>query len=294
MYKYFSNLTRFTQKKNMKLDSLKQEQPFLADDSVGTLLLPKDKFSFWITYAFSEHMHQLASKIWGGLAILLAVLTITFGILGNDISIAFFIFSLFSLLFFLILFAVNCERDHKLYKLNSHNKMKLLMDIIENKPNASVQSWDIIARHMNKYLYLEGYYNTPNFFYDGNEVYYWFRRFVLEARMAPQQNIATTTQNSSSVADSKDGVKELDPNIASGTSPELAVLQASRIAASNLADRTELGKYEIVALQVYEESVAEYWANEYPVAFERVENFVDTTNTGTSKQDTTAEYADMV
>ncbi|CCD25758.1 uncharacterized protein NDAI_0F04400 [Naumovozyma dairenensis CBS 421] len=164
-----------------KMSKPSEEQSFLYNDSVRASVLPRDRFSFWITYLFYECIHLLEGKISAVFFILLILLIFTFVCLRIFTIVYVGCFLLFFLLgSFLSLLEHNSKLRTKTKKLNSQNQIKLLLDVIECKPNASSSSWDIIACHMNEYLYSEGAHNTPYFFYDGSETYWWFRKYVFE------------------------------------------------------------------------------------------------------------------
>ncbi|CCD25923.2 uncharacterized protein NDAI_0G01470 [Naumovozyma dairenensis CBS 421] len=171
----------------MKIDNSNQQRGFLPHDSTENVVLPKEKFSLWVIYLLDEYVHQLECHICAGLVILFTALTLIFTHLKNfpfTLSCCRFFMKL-SLFSFLLMFLISSYWMFKLCKMNLQSEIKILLEVIECKPNASPHSWDIIACHMNEYLYSEGFYSTPNFFYDGSGVYRWFR-FAIMKRLQAQ------------------------------------------------------------------------------------------------------------
>ncbi|CCD25773.1 uncharacterized protein NDAI_0F04550 [Naumovozyma dairenensis CBS 421] len=231
-----------------KMSKPSEEQSFLYNDSVRASVVPRDRFSFWITYLFYEYIHQLKGEGSAVLIMLLIVLTFTFACLRMFTIVVFGCLSIFIILFVsLFLFVFNSELNMKIEKLNSHNQIKLLLDVIECKPNGSSSSWDIIACHMNEYLYSEGAHNTPYFFYDGSETYWWFRKYVFEP---------------------------LDKQCRNKNTRQRRLID----------DGSELGKYKVVAFRVFKETIDKYWAEEYPAAYAEIENSLGTPTVGTARQ----------
>ncbi|CCD26002.2 uncharacterized protein NDAI_0G02270 [Naumovozyma dairenensis CBS 421] len=165
----------------MKMDKSDQVQSFLSNDAAETSVVPRDKFPFWLSYFFNEYIHQRFGQITGGVFIFICIFASisTYFKSGAAIFIAC-VYFLVLLMAVVIGYVYELRPNFKLRELNSQSQMKLLLEVIECKPTPSSSTWDVIACHVNEYLYTERYHTTPNYFYDGNEAYCWFRESVFE------------------------------------------------------------------------------------------------------------------
>ncbi|KAG0653325.1 hypothetical protein C6P44_001970, partial [Monosporozyma unispora] len=120
---------------------------------------------------------------------------------------------------------------------NWNSKLKFLNEVIVNKPNLDMSTWDIICQHMNSFMYTNTYWSTPYYFFDGKSCYRVFQNMVLRKYLGT----STATEES----DSDDSPENFNGSF------------------YNYEDRNVL-KYMRKAKVVYDESVEQYLKTRYP------------------------------
>ncbi|CCF56695.1 hypothetical protein KAFR_0B03990 [Kazachstania africana CBS 2517] len=220
-------------------------KPLNTETQPERVTLPEEVFRGRMPYYVNEYAHK---KIF--LTFFIGTLVgILFAILLSEQILICFIFSCFAVLSFVvsIVFAAIPTNE-----FTSHAKMKFLSEIIENKPNANIQTWTVITSHINEYLYDNGLWKTPYRFYNNEDCYAFFRSFVILPYI--MGNPYQDDNNNNNVDSNTFGIANPPPHLD----------------ISQLVDDFEVEAYKKRALNVFKDSVNEYWQSEFPEVIEMV------------------------
>ena len=198
------------------------------------IILPRDLFKNHLTFFLSELSHGTLFKAWFSVYAIIIFITIICIVRGSRFELIFFlgVASVVLLIIGFIPFSLFAQTS-----LNLDSKLKFLNEVIVNKPNLDMSTWDIICQHMNSFMYTNTYWSTPYYFFDGKSCYRVFQNMVLRKYLGT----STATEES----DSDDSPENFNGSF------------------YNYEDRNVL-KYMRKAKVVYDESVEQYLKTRYP------------------------------
>ncbi|CAI4054664.1 DUP/COS family protein SKDI_01G0860 [Saccharomyces kudriavzevii IFO 1802] len=124
--------------------------------------------------------------------------------------------------------------------------LKLSVEVITRKPAG--KEWKAVAYNMNQYLFDEGLWYTPYYFYCGRKCRYFFRNIIIKesagTHSSSSTNEAENTQSAAPATETSNGAAE----------------------PRSIEPVPILKRYMLKARQVEEEAQLEYWRKQYPDA----------------------------
>ncbi|KOH01397.1 DUP/COS family protein DI49_0065 [Saccharomyces eubayanus] len=125
-------------------------------------------------------------------------------------------------------------------------KIKLLMEVITYKPAVKGREWRTITYNMNQYLFCNGLWTTPYYFYSEMTCYDFFRTLI--------KGRISGTPSDSSTSD------------AENTQPEVPAADAPDDAARShiFSPDPIFEAYYLKAVEVEKEAQGKYWSSQYP------------------------------
>lgn len=161
-----------------------------ADDEY--VVLPRDIFKNHFTFFIYEIFHQRLFIIW--LSLFSTLLFTIFICVFKDASIDL-IFGLSLVTLFVSIFVIIPLILYNQPSFDMDTKMKFLSEVIKNKPNIDMTTWEIISQHMNNFLYENNHWPTPFCFFDGKSSHRMFQFLVIRKYLG----IDKTTDGQSSL-----------------------------------------------------------------------------------------------
>ncbi|CCF59788.1 hypothetical protein KAFR_0H03780 [Kazachstania africana CBS 2517] len=238
------------------MDSKDSDELLGARAEPATMPLPSTVFRNRFTYGLSEMFKTKRCQI--SYTLLLASITaaITFAnVPGKSDTSAL----LFALSFFILVATAFVTATVFIKEFNTFAKVKFFLYVVEYKPNIDPHSWDIIASHMNVYLYNEGYWFSPRCFYDGQAAYHYFKSLIVKSPLAKDvHSNVNGNQNAIPLASMNEaGVEAGNTN---NTESENGLQDAD----------FELKGFREKAIKVYRKSLDEYWQAHFVGASEQL------------------------
>ncbi|CAI4054670.1 DUP/COS family protein SKDI_01G0880 [Saccharomyces kudriavzevii IFO 1802] len=169
---------------DFKLDARNEPSAHLIEENVA---LPEDMFKSYWSYLLYEVVRYKPIMVF----VLIKVSLILFGVIFHDnedcvgFSMLFLFFTLLISIYPVTLFWLRVnDRDFEI---------ELLVEVIARKPAVKGKEWRTITYKMNRYLFNEGKWNTPYYFYCEESCHRYFLRLI-EGRTFQKQP-ATGTPN---------------------------------------------------------------------------------------------------
>ncbi|CAI4241176.1 CPA_1a_G0000820.mRNA.1.CDS.1 [Saccharomyces cerevisiae] len=152
---------------DVKLDVLNEPSAHLIEENVA---LPEDTFRSYWSYLLYEMAHYKPIMVLLSVIATLGVLITLFH--NNDACSIIFGISLFisSLVLLMALIAMSVRISDRDFII------KLLLEVITRKPAG--KGWRTVAYNMNQYLFHEGLWYTPYYFYCGRKCQYFFNSLI--------------------------------------------------------------------------------------------------------------------
>ncbi|CAI4239873.1 CPI_1c_G0000790.mRNA.1.CDS.1 [Saccharomyces cerevisiae] len=228
----------FSGYRNGKLRTLNEAGTHLIEENV---VLPKEIFSSYWNYLLYEMAHCKP------IMVLLSVIT-TLGVLitlfhNNDacsiiFGISLFISSLVLLVVVLSTFADPITEQDFVIKLS--------VEVIARKPVE--KAWGTVAYNMNQYLFMEGLWHTPYYFYSGKKCHGFFTTLTKKVNSSSYSDFSSNsvedTQSPVSAEKTTNGPNKFD----------------------SIRSDPILMTYISKAIEVEKEAQREYWRTQYPDA----------------------------
>ncbi|CAI4240720.1 CFF_collapsed_G0000800.mRNA.1.CDS.1 [Saccharomyces cerevisiae] len=153
---------------NAKSDSLDEPSAYLIEENVA---LPKDIFHSYLSYWIYEAAHctpvMFLSLVIGVLISIIILFHDNKNCVGVSVGFLVTFFIIFGCVLGGIFGIPICDRDFKI---------KLLGETIARRPAG--REWRTVAYNMNQYLFDEGLWYTPYYFYCGRKCQYFFNNLV--------------------------------------------------------------------------------------------------------------------
>lgn len=218
-----------SEKDNVKLDTLSQLEAHLIEDNVA---LPEDVFSSYPSYLLYElASYKPTMSIFMVLMILIS-LTVVF-----RENFACFIIFLASIVLICCLSPVAfCPFEEQISE--ELYQIKLLLEVITRKPAVRGREWRTITYNMNQYLFDNGLWGTPYYFYSEKTFYHYFLDLVRYTTFKTQEE-----SPSSSSTDAQPG----EPVAATSTPVPLYT------------------KCILKAVETEDQAQKNYWRKQYPI-----------------------------
>ncbi|QHS71452.1 DUP/COS family protein SPAR_A00760 [Saccharomyces paradoxus] len=222
---------------DVKLGTLNEPSAHLIEENVA---LPKEIFHSHLSYSIYEMAHCTPIKI---LALVIGVLVLIIIFFhDNDVCTIISGISLLTsiIILMIVLIAVSVEISDRDFKI------KLLLEVITRKPAG--KGWRAVAYNMNQYLFDEGLWYTPYYFYCGRKCQCYFNGLIKIKEL--------NTYPSSSMND--------EENTQPGAQPDMS---ANEVARSYIYSPDPiLEAYFVKAAEIDKEAQREYWKRQYPEA----------------------------
>ncbi|CAI4054347.1 hypothetical protein N7582_000067 [Saccharomyces uvarum] len=202
------------------------------------ITLPDNIFGSEFTHLFYEMVH-FRPFVW--LFLVLAVVILSVVYCHNNVF--YNLIALVVIPYFMCLFAViafNQQISDESFKI------KLLMEVITYKPAVKGREWRTITYNMNQYLFCNGLWTTPYYFYSEMRCSDFFRTLIRG------RNYGTPSDSSTSEAEN--------------TQPEMPAAASSNDAARShiFSPDPIFEAYYLKAAKVEREAQRKYWRSQYP------------------------------
>lgn len=140
--------------------------------------------------------------------------------------------------------------------------LKLLVEVITRK--RAGKEWKAIAYNMKQYLFDEGLWYTPYYFYRGRKCHYFFRNLIIKESAVTHSSSSTNeAENTQSAAPATETSNDAAEPRSIKPDPNLVALCTKYF--SKDTDPV-LKRCMLKAAQVEEEAQLEYWRKQYPDA----------------------------
>ncbi|AJO93988.1 Uip3p [Saccharomyces cerevisiae YJM693] len=219
-----------------KLDTSNEPSAQLIEENVA---LPKDIFRSYLSYWVYEAAH--CTPVMFSSLVIGVLISIIILFHDNENCVVFSV--VFLVIFFIIFVCVLggifgqpiCDRDFKI---------KLLGETIARRPAG--REWRTVAYNMNQYLFDEGLWYTPYYFYCGRKCQYFFNNLV--------KIEGPNTHPSSPTNDEEN------------TQPDASEIEVLNVVGRFFIHSPDpiLEAYLIKAAEINREAEFEYWRKQYP------------------------------
>ncbi|CAI4240771.1 AMM_1a_G0000900.mRNA.1.CDS.1 [Saccharomyces cerevisiae] len=219
-----------------KLDTSNEPSAYLIEENVA---LPKDIFRSYLSYWIYEAAHctpvMFLSLVIGVLISIIILFHDNKNCVGVSVGFLVIFFIIFGCVLGGIFGIPICDRDFKI---------KLLGETIARRPAG--REWRTVAYNMNQYLFDEGLWYTPYYFYCGRKCQYFFNNLV--------KIEGPNTHPSSPTNDEEN------------TQPDASEIEVLNVVGRFFIHSPDpiLEAYLIKAAEINREAEFEYWRKQYP------------------------------
>ncbi|CAD6625815.1 XXYS1_4_G0035010.mRNA.1.CDS.1 [Saccharomyces cerevisiae] len=234
--KYKLGMQISSESTDTKLDTSNEPSAQLIEENVA---LPKDIFRSYLSYWVYEAAHctpvMFSSLVIGVLISIIILFHDNENCVGVSVGFLVIFFIIFGCVLGGIFGIPICDRDFKI---------KLLGETIARRPAG--REWRTVAYNMNQYLFDEGLWYTPYYFYCGRKCQYFFNNLVkIEG---PNTHLSSPT------------------NDEENTQPDTSEIEVLNVVGRFFIHSPDpiLEAYLIKAAEINKEAEFEYWRKQYP------------------------------
>ncbi|SCW00025.1 LAFE_0B07800g1_1 [Lachancea fermentati] len=155
--------------------------------------LPKNLYPGRLAFLFRNKVFR---RVFFGGIILITLLSILVVLLGISVA-------LIPIVFIGLLILSLIPPAFRPPSLSQTAKLEFLKEVAIQRPALSVDAWDVVAAHMNEYLFTKGVTSKPDYYFDGDDCHGHFRQLFMNTftRIDPIDN-STAHQNHENATES--------------------------------------------------------------------------------------------
>ncbi|CCH61221.1 hypothetical protein TBLA_0E01640 [Henningerozyma blattae CBS 6284] len=171
-----------------------KSSPFsqLPTEDILTVVLPRDR-RWWLYYYL-----RFLNKSWIFRAIyitLISLLLLSWWTDSDELKVLYGFLLFFVAVFGSLISALLLSINRMKYLMGTEGQMKLLAEVTKYKPSLYIEKWDLIASHLNDYLYEMNAFPDREFFYNGKQCMHLFQGIVSTNNTLPNGSTDPEVQN---------------------------------------------------------------------------------------------------